>query len=824
MTNQAYAEIIVDVSAKKLDRVFHYRIPDHMTGRLVEGMRVIVPFGQRTVEGYVVGFSEKPDVPQTKDIISVVDDSPLFNRDLLDLARWMSERYMCPLVEVMHSIMPAGSRMVDHRYALADDHIDSLWQNTGDFLQSTEKEIYSYIINRGKTPFPELFRNFGQKAARQALKKLTEQGLIKTVGVMKAKIKPRTEQILVSAVQDAELSDLIAGLSAKAPKQAAVMRCFTGQVSLPMAEAASQAGTTPATIRQLVAKGWLKITEAPVRRDPFADRNFKATVPLPPTLEQLSALNQIKKWLDTGRYHPVLLHGVTGSGKTEVYLQAIAHCLQKGREAVVLVPEISLTPQMVERFKGRFGDLVAVLHSRLTPGERFDEWQLVKEGRVKVVVGARSAVFAPFANPGLFIIDEEHESSYKQEDNPKYHARDVANARAQLCGSVVILGSATPALESFTRVKLGKYGLLTLKQRVHNQSLPPVHLVDLREEMHAGNRSIFSRLLLEKLSGTLDRGEQAILFLNRRGYSTFIVCRECGLVLKCPKCSISLTLHAGENLLRCHYCDFQRKVPMTCPQCGSGSIRHFGVGTQKVEAEVRKWFPAAAVARMDVDTTARKGAHEQIFNEFRDGKIDVLVGTQMIAKGLDFPRVSMVGVVTADTALNLPDFRSAERTFQLITQVAGRAGRSSIPGEVVVQTYNPEHYSIVCAQQHDYTGFYEKEMKNRELLDYPPFSSLVRIVILGMEENSVIRSAEILADGLQRALAVQSVGVEQAMLGPAPAPISKLRNRYRWQICVRGKPGRLVRRIIAEVIASLEKGRQFGDVGLSIDVDPLSTM
>lgn len=823
MAYKAYAEIIVDVATRKLDRIFHYRVPDRMAGQLAEGMRVIVPFGRRTVEGYIVGFSEKPGVSEVKDIIDMVEDSALLNKDLLDLARWMSERYMCPLVEVIHSIMPAGARMVDHQYAVAES-IDQSGQNPGECLNSTELEVHSYIINRGKTPFQELYKNFGQRAARQALKKLADRGLVEIVGVMKAKIKPHTVQMLVSSVHDADLHNLIAQLAAKAPRQAAVMQCFTEKAAWQTQEVARQAGTTPATVRQLVAKGWLQATETAVRRDPYEFRTFEATTPLPPTQEQLNALNKIKITLDTGRYHTFLLHGVTGSGKTEVYLQAIAHCLQSGRDAIVLVPEISLTPQMVERFKGRFGNLVAVLHSRLSSGERFDEWQLVKEGRVKVVVGARSAVFAPFAKPGLFIIDEEHESSYKQEDNPKYHAREAAIARAQLCGSVVILGSATPALETYTRARAGKYGLLTLNKRVHNQLLPAVHIVDLREEMHAGHRSMFSRLLLEKLRATMDRGEQAILFLNRRGFSTFVVCRECGLVLQCPKCSISLTLHAGENLLRCHYCDFRRKVPLTCPKCGSNSIRHFGVGTQKVEAEVKKWFPEARVARMDVDTTSRKGSHEKILNEFRDGKIDVLVGTQMIAKGLDFPRVTLVGVVTADTALNLPDFRSAERTFQLITQVAGRAGRSSIPGEVVVQTYNPEHYSIVCAQKHDYTSFYEKEMKNREALAYPPFSSLVRIVILGMEENSVIRNAEILAEGLRSALAVQNVGVEQAMLGPAPAPISKLRNRFRWQICIRGKPGRLIRRIITEEIAKLERNHQLGDVGLSIDVDPLSTM
>lgn len=824
MTSKAYAEIIVDVAARNLDRTFHYRIPENLVCRLAAGMRVIVPFGRRTVEGYVVGFSEQPQVQDVRDIIDVVENSPLFNKDLLDLARWMSERYMCPLVESIHSIMPPGARMVDYKYAVAVSPAGSPSLDAEDFKSSTERQIYDYIIDKKKISFAELDRNFSRRAARQAVKDLEDRGLVETVGQMKAKVKPRTVQTLALSVPERDLPDLIKVLESKAPKQAAVMKCFTGHKTWTVQEVSRLAGCDAAAVRRLVAKGFLRTTETHVRRDPYDSRTFQITTPMVPTPQQLTALQRIKKAIDLERHGTFLLHGVTGSGKTEVYLQAIAHCLQKGKDAVVLVPEISLTPQMVERFKSRFGNLVAVLHSRLSSGERYDEWRLIKEGRVKVVVGARSAVFAPFVNPGLFIIDEEHESSYKQEDNPKYHAREVAIARAQLCGSVVILGSATPSLETYARARAGKYDLLTLDQRVQGQPLPPVHVVDLREEMHSGHRSIFSRLLLEKLRGTLDRGEQAILFLNRRGFATFVVCRDCGLVLKCPKCSISLTMHAGENLLRCHYCDFHRKVPVTCPQCGSVNIRHFGVGTQKVEAEVRQWFPGARVARMDVDTTTRKGSHEKILNEFRDGKVDVLVGTQMIAKGLDFPRVSLVGVVTADTALNLPDFRAAERTFQLLTQVAGRAGRASIPGEVVVQTYSPEHYSIVCAQQHDYKGFYTAEMKNREALAYPPYSSLVRIVIIGKEENTVIRSAEMLGEALLLALNEESVGVEQALLGPAPAPISKLRNRFRWQICIRGKPGRLLRRILAAEISRLEKDHRFGDIGISIDVDPLSMM
>ncbi|MFA5881900.1 MAG: primosomal protein N', partial [Eubacteriales bacterium] len=529
MAIKPYAEVIVDVKAKKVDKVFHYRVPQKLLGRVTEGMRVIVPFGRRTVEGYILGFCDTPETAgrEIKEITDIIDEEPLLNHDLLTVARWMVDRYMCSMVDAIHAMMPAGFR----------------------------------------------------------------------------KVRPRFIQTIDLDVRGEELNDLIAALSVKAPKQAAVLKTVLAGGAFTGAELARLSGTTPSTVRELIKKGLLVTRQTAVRRDPYALRSFPETEPLNPTSEQKKALRKITGALDRGKHETFLLHGVTGSGKTEVYLQAIAHCLAKGRQAIVLVPEISLTPQMVERFKGRFGSLVAVLHSRLSTGERYDEWQQIKAGRVKVVVGARSAVFAPFADPGLIIIDEEHETSYKQEDNPKYHAREVAVARARLSGSAVILGSATPSLESYSRAVAGRYTLLNLNCRVSGRSLPVVNIVDLREEMHAGHRGIFSRLLLEQTQGVLERGEQAILFLNRRGYSTFVVCRECGLVMRCPKCSITLTLHAGDNVLRCHYCDFRRQAPDICPKCGSQSIRHFGVGTQKVEEEAAKCFPGAGVARMDTDTT-----------------------------------------------------------------------------------------------------------------------------------------------------------------------------------------------------------------------------
>ncbi len=824
MTARPYAEVIVNVRTRTPDQVFHYRVPPALAGRLAEGMRVVVPFGGRTVEGYVLGFCDTPEVPETKEIIDLAEDEPLFNRDLLALAGWLAERYMCSVAEAVRSMMPAGARMVGRRYIVPVEDAGLPGAEALNSLNSREADLYNYIVKKRKILYDEIHNLVGRHRTGPALKKLTTLGLVEVQGQMKSKVRPHLVRLVEPAARGEDLNRLISLLAVKAPKQAAVLETLRARGALSSSELAGLAGTTPATVRELVKKGHLTVQETPLRRDPYAARSFAATAPLSLAAGQAAALNEITAAMDRCEHRIFLLHGVTGSGKTEVYLQAIARCLDGGRPAIVLVPEISLTPQMVERFKGRFGNLVAVLHSRLSEGERYDEWRQVKAGLVKIVVGARSAVFAPFSDPGLIVIDEEHENSYKQEDNPKYHAREVAVARARLSRGVVVLGSATPSLESYARAVEGRYRLLHLAGRVTGQPLPKVRLVDLREEIEAGHRGIFSRLLVEKIGETLERKEQVILFLNRRGYSTFVVCRECGLVLKCPGCSITLTLHAGDNVLRCHYCNYRCRVPDRCPQCGGGKIRHFGTGTQKVEEEVARWFPAAGVARLDVDTTSGKGSHERILDRFKAGRVDILVGTQMIAKGLDFPGVTLVGVITADTALNLPDFRAAERTFQLLTQVAGRAGRGEAPGEVIIQTYNPEHYSIVHALAHDYHGFYQAEMKIRAALEYPPYCGLVRIVISGTEENRVIRGAELLAETLRRAVSSQSLGVSQPLLGPAPAPVSRLRGKFRWQVCLRGKPGPLVRRLVRSAVQQFEAGGLFNRLGVSIDADPLGMM
>lgn len=610
----------------------------------------------------------------------------------------------------------------------------------------------------------------------------------------------------------------------KAPRQADLLEYMVGQdghASLPQLVAALGDGIRPA-IKVGLERGWLAAGESQKRRDPFAGEAVAMQAPPELTPEQKEALSSIQQELIAPAIfrQPVLIHGVTGSGKTELYLRAITAVQEQGRQAICLVPEIALTPQMIGRFRARFGAKVAVLHSALSAGEKFDEWQRIRRGEVSIVVGARSAIFAPFDNVGLIIIDEEHEHSYKQESpTPCYHAREVAEERARLEEALLVLGSATPALESFHKARSGQYRLVSMLHRVDIRPMPEVTLVDMRDELKGGNKSIFSRALQEALDRTMAAGEQAILFLNRRGYNTFIMCRSCGDAVTCPNCAVAMTYHLGDNHLACHYCDHITPVPKLCPTCTSQQVRHMGAGTERVEEELNRLYPRIRVARMDVDTTRRKGSHATILKAFGDRKVDVLVGTQMIAKGLDFPEVTLVGVVLADTSLNLPDFRAAERTFQLVTQVAGRAGRALKPGRVLVQTYQPDHYSLLAAREHDYDGFYAQEVKQRQERDYPPFSHLIHLVASGEEEKQVIETAQAVA----ALLLGHRFGGE--VLGPAPAPLAKLRGQHRHHLVLKGKDlQQMARELRAAFSASGGKWRKSKEIKLSVDVGPVSIL
>jgi primosomal protein N' (replication factor Y) len=535
---------------------------------------------------------------------------------------------------------------------------------------------------------------------------------------------------------------------------------------------------------------------------------------LTPNPEQQEALDSIMNSINSRIHKVFLLHGVTGSGKTEVYIQSIDHALGLGLSSIMLVPEISLTPQTVARFKARFGDKIAVLHSRLLGSKRISEWKRISSGEAKIIIGARSAIFAPVKNLGLVVVDEEHETSYKQEDTPRYHAREVAIKRAELSGAAVILGSATPSLESFYAAKNGKFTTVELPERIDSRLMPAVEIVDMREEMTRAKKiPIFSQKLREWIGKDIAEKKQVILFLNRRGFSTFINCKKCGYVITCKRCSVSLTYHFDKKKLICHHCNFNMAPPEICPECNSGYMKYWGLGTEKVESELHRFFPSAIIERMDADSTAKRGSHDRVLSKFKAGCVDIMIGTQMIAKGLDFPKVTLVGVISADTALNLPDFRSAERTFNLLTQVAGRAGRSDLGGRVIIQSYTPQHYAIQAAKTHDYNMFYDKEISLRKDMYLPPFCHMVILTLRGRKEERVFKASESLAADLKKEIKSKNIDI----LGPAPSPVSKMKGMYRWNIFLRSESAENITAILKKAL----KENKMQGIITTVDVDPV---
>ena len=627
---------------------------------------------------------------------------------------------------------------------------------------------------------------------------------------------------LFSLVEPEELPALREQM-ARSPKKLAALETALQHPGLDKQSLADVSGASVAVINQLCTMGLLRVETELLARDPYPQYKFTRQESVTLTAEQSRAVQAIATALQQGEHRVFMLHGVTGSGKTEVYLRCIERVLSAGRQAITLVPEIALTPQMVRLYKGRFGRVVAVLHSRMSDGERYDEWMRIDNGSAPVILGVRSAILAPVPDPGLIIIDEEHEPTYKQGEAPRYHARAVALYLAQKNRGVLVLGSATPSLESYCRaLPGGEYTLLNMPVRVNDKSMPSVQLVDMRREVQSGNNGIFSLLLLQKLRARLLNHEQVIIFLNRRGFKTLVVCRECGLVMKCPRCEISLTYHTDDRL-RCHYCNYQVQAPRRCPDCGGSQVGYFGTGTQRVEMELLAQLPGTRILRMDADTTTRKGSHEQILTAFADGEADILVGTQMVAKGLDFPGVTLVGVINADSTLHMPDFRAGERTFQLLAQVAGRTGRGNEPGEVLIQTYTPEHYAVQAAARHDYLGFFQQEIEMRKEMGYPPFAKMVRILVAGKDETNVQQATEkirALLDGF----AAGSNGGKIMIIGPAPAPLARLKDDFRWHVILWSADYRQLRLVMQQFSQAKDGSWPGKTLKMSIDVDPMYIM
>ncbi len=783
-----YAEVSVNSPVAR-HQTFSYSIPSNLAVDV--GQAVWVPFGSRLLQGIVLELTGLPAVAETKPLVGIIEERPLLSPEHVSLACWISSYYLAPLFDAVALMLPPGfERRVITFISLP------LTSDASYSPADQESTMLKLVREQGKVRLGELEKVFGKKKAQSLVSRLVRLGLAgRSYELESVKVKPKLVLYLSLAVTPHQALAMAGKLRQKrAVKQSALLEYLVQQaVAVDWAEVRQQVKCSRATADALVEMGLVRFQEVEVRREPISYRNIKPSRALALSSAQQSALDAIFSGLRR-RQKPAtsdvfLLHGVTGSGKTEVYLQALAEAVRLGKKGIVLVPEIALTPQTIERFAARFPHRVAVLHSRLSLGEQYDEWQRIKNGEFDVVIGSRSAVFAPQPDLGLIVIDEEHEWTYKQHDKaPRYHARDAAIKLADLTGAVVILGSATPGVETFYRAQNGDYHLLRLPERVVPEfasPLPMVNVVDLREELKAGNRSHFSSALYQAISQVLERGEQAILFLNRRGGAGFIQCHGCGFVFRCRRCEVTLTHHPDRDKLVCHQCGYSIAVPRVCPQCASRRLKFLGMGTQKLAQEFAVTFPQARMLRWDSDAAGGRHAHEAMLSAFRAHEADVLIGTQMIAKGLDFPLVTLVGVVNADVSLNIPDFRAGERTFQLISQVAGRAGRGTIGGRVIIQTFSPEHYAVQAAAEHSYGLFYEQEINYRRKLNNPPYTGLASLVFSHVSDTLCQQEAENMKRLLNREIAARGIG-GIVLIGPAPAFIHRLRGRFRWQLIVRG--------------------------------------
>lgn len=805
-----FAAVIVDVPTQATDQSFDYEIPEGLADQVEVGCRVRVPFGARVVQGYVVGFMAEARVKKVRPIREVVDLVPPLTEELVQLATWMSEYYVCRRAEALEAMIPAVLKARYERVLLPGPQIEAadkaLTAEDERRLIDAVQAAKDGLRLKEAEALPGVTRSLVRQLIREDRLELEER-------IHDRVTKKRTTWVRPAPA--VSLADAVQRVPAQAHKQRALIDHFIHNPDpVPLPELLASLQVPRSSVMRLVERGILVTERREAFRDPYG-RHVERDKPLTLTKAQAAALQAIVPNLEKRETGTFLLHGVTGSGKTEIYLQAIAKALAKGREAIVLVPEISLTPQMVARFKARFGERVAVLHSRLSAGERYDEWRKVRYGKAQVVIGARSAVFAPFRRLGLIIIDEEHESSYKQEESPRYHARDVAMKRAAAFGAVTILGSATPSVESYYFARTGQMRYLSLSERVEGRPFPTVSVVDMRRELDSGNRSMFSRKLGQALMACVEDGKQAILFLNRRGYATFVLCRQCGETVQCPHCDISLTYHQANQVLRCHYCGYAEGVPQVCSHCDSEHIRYFGTGTQKVEQALTKRFPGLRTIRMDVDTTGHKGAHERLLDAFRHHQADVLLGTQMIAKGLDFPNVTLVGVIAADTLLGLPDFRAAERTYQLLTQVGGRAGRHQSAGHVIIQTYNPDHYSIRMAANYEGASFYRQECRARKRHHYPPFCSLAAVRFSHPDQAAVMRASQRLTEAIRR-----FTDEEADVLGPVKAPVFRVKDRYRMQTVIKYNNDTKVVKALRAVQHMKAEWSHMHELRVTIDRDP----
>ncbi|MGI6669122.1 MAG: primosomal protein N' [Acetivibrionales bacterium] len=812
------AVVAISGATREYDKLYHYLVPEEFEESILPGMRVIVPFGRgdSPKEGYVFGFAGSLESRPLKKIKKVIDKKPVLTRQLINLAIWMKQRYFCTYGAAVKCMLPAGIGVKGTRVVRLIDAVDT-------DVPQQEAIIEALKDNEGVLEFAELKKLCGIKSRFNThVKTLEEKGAVRLEERYDYAVREKRVRAATLAMSHFEVSEDIEKGVLKSIQQIRVLEILLENEYVAVQDLARFASVSVSVLDTLRKNGYIRYIDIEVKRDPVKHRDVEETLPMEPTGEQALVLDTAKALADKRAFAEILLHGVTGSGKTEVYMQLIRHVIDKGRQAIVLVPEISLTPQMVDRFRGRFGNKIAVLHSRLSLGERYDQWRMIRNGEVEVAVGARSAVFAPFKNLGAIIIDEEHETSYKSETTPKYNALEVAAKRCKDAGALLVYGSATPSVDTYHRAVSGEIVLLSMKERANELAMPEVRVVDMRKELETGNRTMFSAVLSAEIKKNIAAGQQTMLFLNKRGYASFVLCRNCGITLKCIRCNITMTYHSYDNRLICHYCGYTVKMPPTCPKCKSNSIRQFGAGTQKVEEELRKYFPGCSVIRMDMDTTTGKHSHEEILDAFREKNINILVGTQMIAKGHDFPNVTLVGVLAADSMLGINDYRASERTFQLITQVSGRAGRGKIPGRVVIQTYNTDDYSIVSSCRNDYESFFRQESEVRRMLRYPPFTNIGYLIVSSVNDKYAFEYAKKTAAYL--AAGIKADEGDKLMPGPMRAPVSRLKNRYRWRLVIKCDSLERLVELLSDTSDYFDKIRGRRDVRLSMDINPVNVM
>lgn len=806
-----------------LRQTFTYRLPFGMRENIKTGARLLVPFGKRQITGYAVALhlklSEEIEIEADaiKEVVELLDEEPLITPEILRLTQWTADYYASSWGEVLKASLPAGiNSNVEQVVSITAKGRDELIKITT--AKTLKPQILRFLVENGETLQKDLAKIFGTTQTQRAVRELAGNEWINVFQrTISAQVKAKRRKAVRLLAPENHRSD---DKPLTEPQQKIVEMLLKFDGEMLFTELLETADVGASSINTLAKRGILEVFVQEVLRDPLKDAKIPDILDLTLTGEQSGVLDEIEKSLKAENYRAFLLHGVTGSGKTEIYIRAMKNTLEREKSSLMLVPEIALTPVFSRRLRSVFGDEVAILHSNLSAGERFDEWRRIRQGKARIVIGTRSAVFAPLQNIGLIIVDEEHDGSYRQHEMPFYNGRDAAVVRANYANAVVILGSATPALETFHNAQTGKYVYLQLPNRIGNRPLAAAEIVDMREVFKtAGKDSIFSHELVAAIEETHAKGEQSIILLNRRGFSQFVLCRSCGESVRCKNCDITLTFHRREGRLVCHYCNHREKVPRSCPECKSQYLHFFGEGTEQIEDILKRKFSSLRIARVDRDTTSKRKEMEKVLEKFSGGELDMLVGTQMLAKGHDFPNVTLVGVISVDAGLAMPDFRSAERTFQLLTQVAGRAGRGRLRGKVLIQSYYPEHYVLKHAQTQNYDAFYAEEIEFRRKLSYPPFVALASILIKHPNYNYAFDNAQILKDCLTAANSEKMCRI----LGVAPAPLSRLKNEFRLQILVKAKNRVALREMLDFALHDAQE--KFCDLKIVyVEIDPINLL